>query len=67
MNERQKEIQEKMMYMLGGLNIAKLKELIQLAYKDQREGAGMVFMLALGVLEAKIPEAQYVEFLNGLN
>lgn len=66
MNAEQKKNYDRMLQMLHGLSIPKLKELIELAYNDYREGVGMVFMMALNVLEVKIGEKAYVEYLNKL-
>lgn len=66
MNAEQKKNYDKMLFLLNGLSLPKLKELIELAYNDYREGVGMVFLLALNVLGEKVSEKEYVEYLNKL-
>ena len=65
-NSEKKQNQEKILFMLNGLSIPKLKEIVQLAYKSNQLGSGMIFFLASNVLEEKIPEPEYLAFINVL-
>ena len=51
----------------NSLSVAKLQEMAALLVSDFQDGADMVFGLVLQALEAKMPEAEFVAFVEGLD
>jgi len=51
---------------LENLTADKLREIASLVVNDYRDGTDLVFQAVLNALEAKLPEAEFVKFCEGL-